>query len=100
MSLFALRHILEHIRDKHYDEIDYIIMTGNLLANFFGIRGNISRDGILGRQVNKRLETFASCYSQSLLLYWRILKKTVLLSGFKNPYKTIRETRKLKSIHE
>ncbi len=26
--------------------------------------------------------------------YWRILKKTVLFSGFKNPYK------KLKSIHE
>jgi hypothetical protein len=32
--------------------------------------------------------------------YWRILKKNVLFSGFKNPYKKIRETRKLQSIHE
>jgi hypothetical protein len=55
MSLFALRHILEHIRDKHYDEIDYIIMTGTSLSSSFGVRGNISRDGILGDQFNKRL---------------------------------------------
>jgi hypothetical protein len=27
--------------------------------------------------------------------YWRILKKTILFSGFKNPYKKIRETRRL-----
>jgi hypothetical protein len=27
-------------------------------------------------------------------------KKTILFSGFKNPYKKICETRKLKSIHE
>ncbi len=26
------------------------------------------RDGILGHQLNKRLESFAPCYSQSLLL--------------------------------
>jgi hypothetical protein len=32
--------------------------------------------------------------------YWRILKKTILFSGLKNPYKKIRETRKLDSIHE
>jgi hypothetical protein len=32
--------------------------------------------------------------------YWRILKKTILLSGFKNSYKNIFETRKLESIHE
>jgi hypothetical protein len=32
--------------------------------------------------------------------YWRILKKTVLFSGFKKPYKELCETRKLESIHE
>ncbi len=32
--------------------------------------------------------------------YWRIFKQTILFSGFKNPYKKIRETRKLESIHE
>jgi hypothetical protein len=33
-------------------------------------------------------------------LYWRILKKTILFSGNKNPYKKICETRKLESIDE
>jgi hypothetical protein len=32
--------------------------------------------------------------------YWRILKKTILFSSFKNPYQTIHEKRKLESIHE
>ncbi len=32
--------------------------------------------------------------------YWRILQKTILYSGFNNPYKKIYETRKLESIHE
>ncbi len=32
--------------------------------------------------------------------YWRIFKKTVFFSGFKNHYKKICETRKLESIHE
>jgi hypothetical protein len=32
--------------------------------------------------------------------YWKILKKTMLFSGFKNLSKKIRETRKLESIHE
>jgi hypothetical protein len=31
---------------------------------------------------------------------WRILKKTILHSGFNNPYKKIRETRKLETIHD
>ncbi len=30
--------------------------------------------------------------------YWRILRKTILFSGLKNPYKQIRETRKLESF--
>jgi hypothetical protein len=33
-------------------------------------------------------------------VYWRILKKTILFSGFENPYKKIRETRKLESIQD
>jgi hypothetical protein len=32
--------------------------------------------------------------------HWRILKKTILFSGFKDPNKKIREIRKLKSIHD
>jgi hypothetical protein len=46
----------------------------------------LPRDGILGHQFNKILESLAPSYSQSLL-YWRILKKTIFFSGFKNPYK-------------
>ncbi len=34
------------------------------------------------------------------IFYWRILQKTILYSGFKNPYKKIHETKKLESIHE
>jgi hypothetical protein len=34
------------------------------------------------------------------LFYWRILKKTILHFGFHNPYKKIRETTKLESIHK
>jgi hypothetical protein len=34
------------------------------------------------------------------LIYWRILKTTILFSGFKNPYKKIYETRQLESIRE
>jgi hypothetical protein len=54
-----------------------------------------SRDGILGHQFNKRFEYFDPGCSPSLLSYWRILKKTILFSGYKNPYKKIQETRKL-----
>jgi hypothetical protein len=32
--------------------------------------------------------------------HWRISKKTILFSGFRNPFKKIRETRKLESFHE
>ncbi len=42
-------------------------------------------DGILGHQMNKRLESFAPCYSQSLLLAG--FKENLLFSGFKNSYK-------------
>jgi hypothetical protein len=33
-------------------------------------------------------------------IYWGILKKTILFSGFKKPYKKFREIRELESIHE
>jgi hypothetical protein len=71
-----------------------------LVETGFGrfIKPGVFRDGILGLQFNK---------SSSFLLhaihspfYWRILKKTILFSGFKNSYKTIRETTKLESNHE
>ena len=32
--------------------------------------------------------------------YWRNLIKTMILSGFKNPYKKIRETRKTRVFYE
>jgi hypothetical protein len=35
----------------------------------------------------------------SLAFYWRILKSTIVYSGFKNSYKEILETRKLEYIH-
>jgi hypothetical protein len=58
---------------------------------------NRSGDGILGYQINKRLESLIhAIHSQ---FYWRIFKKTILFSGFKTLTK-IRKTRKLGSIHE
>ncbi len=42
-------------------------------------------DGILGHQFNKSVKYFAQCYSQSLLRGFQ--RKTILLSGFKNPHK-------------
>ncbi len=61
--------------------------------------GCLSWDGILGHQFKKRLESFAPCYSNSPF-YWRILRKTILFSGFQNPYKKICKTRKLESVLE
>jgi hypothetical protein len=55
-------------------------------------------DGILGHQFNKRLNSFAPYYSQSLLLV--DFKENHTPQWFSNPYKKICETRKLDSIHE
>jgi hypothetical protein len=44
---------------------------------------NLYRDGILGHQFKKRQESFAPCYSQSLLAD---IKENILFSGLKNPY--------------
>ncbi len=46
----------------------------------------------------KRLESFGQCYSQSLQL--QDFKDNHALSGFKNSYKKIHETRKVEYIHE
>ncbi len=32
------------------------------------------------------------------LFYWRILKKNILFSGFKNPYKKFHEKKKISSL--
>jgi hypothetical protein len=39
-------------------------------------------------------------YASWSLFYWRVMKKTILFSGFKNSLKKICETSKLESIHE
>jgi hypothetical protein len=54
---------------------------------------NDSLDGILWHQFNKRLSLLL--YAIHCPFYWQILKKSLLFSGFKNPPKKIRETRKL-----
>jgi hypothetical protein len=56
------------------------------------------RDGILGHQSNKRLAILL--YAIHSPFYRCILKKTILFSGFKNPYKKNFENRKLESIHD
>jgi hypothetical protein len=53
---------------------------GKLVQNLVKHNGEKCRDGILGHKFNKRLDSFAACYSQSLLL--ADLKKTMLFSGF------------------
>jgi hypothetical protein len=48
-----------------------------LLPSIFGL---ITRDGILGNQFNKKLESLLHAIHSPF--YWRILKKTRLFSGF------------------
>jgi hypothetical protein len=60
--------------------------------------GVAPRDGVLGHQLYKRLEFFAPCYLQSLLL--ADFKENHILLWFKKSLQKIRETRKLESIHE
>jgi len=63
-------------------------------------RGEDGLDGILDIVKQKtRVFLLRPIYSP---FYWWMLKKTipVLFSGLKNPCKKIRETRKLKPIHE
>ncbi len=52
----------------------------------------------LGHHFDKRLESLAPCYSQSLLLLG--FKESHTLLWFKNIYKKTHETRKLESAHE
>jgi hypothetical protein len=60
--------------------------------------GPWSWGGILGYQFNKRFESFAPCYSQSLLL--ANFTETHTVSGFKKSLQKIIETRKLEPLHE
>jgi hypothetical protein len=53
---------------------------------------------ILGKNLTK--DSSFLLYAIYSLFYWRILKKTTLYSGFKTPYKKIRETKKRESIYE
>jgi hypothetical protein len=55
-------------------------------------------DGILGHQFDNRLESFASCYSQSLLLTDFRENHTLLWSS--KTIQKIQETRQLESIHQ
>jgi hypothetical protein len=50
--------------------------------------------------VNKIKDSSLLLHAIHSPFYWRILKKAILYSGFKNTYKTIREVRKLQPIHE
>jgi hypothetical protein len=58
----------------------------------------LTRDGILGLQFNKRLESFAPSFLHSLLLADFKENHTLLL--FYKYTQKFRETRKLESIHE
>jgi hypothetical protein len=57
------------------------------------------RDGTLGHQFDRRLQSFAPCYSQSLPLA-EILRKPYPTLAFKKHTKNRNETRKLESIYE
>jgi hypothetical protein len=61
----------------------------------FQVVTKIIRDGTLEHQFEKKLESFAPCYPQSLLLADFKENHTLL-----NKYKKIPETRKLEYIHE
>jgi hypothetical protein len=55
----------------------------------------INRDKILGHHFNKG--SILLLHAIHSPFYWRMLTKTILFSG---PYKKIRKTRKLESIHK
>jgi len=59
--------------DRYFPRRSRVIMNNLETLNY------LARDGILGHQFNKRLETFPSP------IHWQILKKTKLY--FKNPLK-------------
>ncbi len=61
----------------------YLSMDGKRRWNKYKY---LTRDGIPGYQFDKRLESFAPCYSQSLLHVLADLKKTIIYFGFKNIY--------------
>jgi hypothetical protein len=65
----------------------------------FHVHCRIIQFGILGHQFNKRLESFASYYSQSLLYTTGGFERKPY-SDLKIPSNKIRETRKLEFVYE
>jgi hypothetical protein len=51
-------------------------------------------------EINLRKDSNLLLHAIHSPIYWRILKKTMFFSGFKNPHRKIRETGKLRSKHE
>jgi hypothetical protein len=64
-------------------------------ANKRGGEGESTEMKILGHQCNKRLKSFAPCYSQSLPLRKPYFTLVLIIHG-----KKIHETTQLESIHE
>ncbi len=62
-------------------------------------RSSLWRDGILGHQFMTR-KSNVLLHAIHSPFYLQILKKTILYSGYNNPYKKFFETRKLESILE
>ncbi len=56
-------------------------------VSFLEYKDDLSWDRMPGHKFNKRLESFAPCYSQSLLLANFKENYPLLFSGFQNPYK-------------
>jgi hypothetical protein len=89
---------LSHDLSVQSESAFFYLLVGSVSHRLSSCKINVlqnkreARDGILGHQFNKRLESFASCYSQSLLL--ADFKETILFSGFSNHYKKNREKKK------
>jgi hypothetical protein len=69
------------------------VLRNNIETDFNKVSGN--RDGILEHQFEKRLESFALCYSQSF--YWRIFEENLKNSDFK--IHTIKSTNKKNQVY-
>jgi hypothetical protein len=65
---------------------------------FFVYSSDPSGDGILEISLTKDSRLLLHAIHSPL--YWRILKKTMLFSVFKNPYQKIHESRKIDSFLE
>jgi hypothetical protein len=66
------------------------------------VQNSITALGLIQASADMNLTKDSSLLLHAIhsLFYWRTLQKTILQSGFKTPYKKIRETRKLETVHE